>query len=62
MRSNNLTLRPQKTLALNISPYRCNPNPNLTLTLHANLISNSNAAKYLGLIVDDQLSFKNPVV
>ena len=61
MRSNNLTLHQQKTLALNISPYRCNPSTNLTPTLHANLISISKSAKYLGLIVDNQLSFQNHI-
>ena len=35
--------------------------PNLTLTLDADQISISDAAKYLGLLVDDQLSFKNHI-
>ena len=61
MRSNNLTLHSRKNLALNISSYRCNPSLNLTLTFHANLISTFNSAKYLGLLVDDHLSFKNHI-
>ena len=61
MRSNNLTLHPQKTLALYISPYSRKSSPNLTLTLDADQISISDAAKYLGLLVDDQLSFKNHI-
>ena len=39
MRSNNLTLHPQKTLALYISPYSRKSSPNLTLTLDADQIS-----------------------
>ena len=61
MRSNNLTLRPQKTLARNFSPYPRKPSPYLTLALHANQISIFNSPQYLGLIVDDQLSFKNDI-
>ena len=61
MRSNNLTLHPQKTLALYISPYSRKSSPNLTLTLDADQISISDTAKYLGLLVDDQLSFKNHI-
>ena len=61
MRSNNLTLHPKKTLALYISPYSRKSSPNLTLTLDADQISISDTAKYLGLLVDDQLSFKNHI-
>jgi len=45
-------------VALNISPFSRKPNPNLTLTLNNDTIDVSNSAKYLVVIVDDQLSFQ----
>ena len=61
MRSNNLTLHPHKILALYISPFSRKSSPNFTLTLDADQISISDTAKYIGLLVNDQLSFKNHI-
>ena len=59
IRSNNMTLHPQKTLPLNISPYPRKPSPKLTLTFPAHRFSISNSVKHLGLglLVDDQHCF-----
>jgi len=58
MLSNGLTFHPKKSVALNISPFSQKPNPNLTLTLNNDTIDVSNSAKYLSIIVDDQLPFQ----
>ena len=64
MIANGLTLHPNKTLALNISPLSRVATPlELTLTLDNVKINRTtpSVAKYLGILLDDKFSFKSQI-
>ena len=63
MVSNGLTLHPSKTQALSIAPFIHKSSPSLSLNLCNNIVNITNTAKYLriGLLIDDQLSFKSHI-
>ena len=63
MTANGLTLYPNKTLALNISPLssRVTTPIELTLTLDNVKINTPSVAKYLGILIDDQFLFKSQI-
>ena len=61
MVSNSLTLHPSKTQALSIAPFTHKSSPPLSLNLCNNIVNITNTAKYLGIVIDDQLSFKSHV-
>ena len=62
MIANGLTLHPKKTFALNISPLSRVTTPlELTLTLDNVKINTPSVAKYLGIFIDDQFSFKSQI-
>ena len=56
-----LLLHPKKTLALYISPSSRKSSPLLTLTLDNEVIQTAKYVKYLGILIDDQLSFKSHI-
>ena len=59
MIANGLTLHPNEIIALNISPFSRLANPlELTFTLDNVKINTQSVAKYLGILIDVQLSFK----
>ena len=58
MVSNGLTLHPSKTRALCIAPFIHKSSPSLSLNLCNNI---TNTAKYLGILIDDQSSFKSHI-
>ena len=58
MVSNGLTHHPSKTQALSIAPFIHKSSPSLSLNLYDNIVNITNTAKYLGVLIDDQLSFK----
>ena len=57
MVSNGLTLHPSKTQALSITPFTHKSSPSLSLNLCKNIVNITNTAKYLCILMDDQLSF-----
>ena len=59
MVSNGLTLYPSKTQALSIAPFILKSSSSLSLSLCNNIVNITNTAKYLGILIDDQLSFKS---
>ena len=59
MVSNGLTLHPSKTQALSIAPFIHKSSPSLSLNLCNNIVNFTNTAKYLGILIDDQLSCKS---
>ena len=61
MVSNGLTLHPSKTQALSIAPFIHKSNLSLSLNLCSNIVNITNIAKYLGILIDDQLSFKSHI-
>ena len=62
MASNGLTLHPNKTFALNISSYSRKPCPfDLSLTLNNVKIETPKVTKYLGILIDDKLTFKSHI-
>ena len=62
MIANGLTLHPNKTLALSISPLsRVTTSLELTLTLDNVKINTPSVAEYLGILIDDQFSFKSQI-
>ena len=62
MIANGLTLRLSKTLALNISPFsRLTTSLKLTLILDNFTINTLSVAKYLGILIVDQFSFKSQI-
>ena len=61
MVSNGLTLHPSKTQALSIAPIIHKSSPSLSLYLCSNIVNSTNTAKYLGILIDDQLSFKSHI-
>ena len=62
MASNGLTLHPNKAFALNVPPYSRKPCPfDLSLTLNNVNIETPKVAKYLGIFIDDNLSFKSHI-
>ena len=58
MVSNSLTFHLLKTQALSIAPFIHKYSPLLSLNLCNNIVNITNTAKYLGILIDDQLSFK----
>ena len=61
MTANNLVVNANKTIALNISPNMRNNNDNLSYVLNGETACSSNSAKYLGITIDNQLSFKTHI-
>ena len=59
--ANNLTLNPSKTYALVISPFTNLHSPNLNLFYNHHRIDVVSTVKYLGLILDNQLLFKQHI-
>ena len=54
--ANRLTVHPNKTLVLNVSPFFCiQTAPELALTLDNVKIKNPSAVKYLGVLLDNNL-------
>ena len=53
---NGLTLHLSKTQALSIAPFIHKSSPSLSLNLCNSIVNITNTAKYLGILVDDQLS------
>ena len=60
MRSNNLIVNASKTVALPLSIGR-NPNSDITLVLHGQTSNPTTSARYLGIIIDDHLSFQSHI-
>ena len=58
MTANNLVVNANKTIALNISPNIRNNNDTRPYVLKGETVCSSNSAKYLGITIDNQLSFK----
>ena len=58
MLTNSLTINPTKTISLLISPNYRKSYPNCSCFLNDAQIDASHYAKYLGIILDDRLSFK----
>ena len=54
-----LTFHLSKTQALSIYSFIHKSSPSLSLTLCSNSVNIANTAKYLGTLIDDQLSFKS---
>ena len=54
---NGLTLNPSKTQALSIALFIHKSSPSLSLALCNNTVNITNTTKYLGILIDDQLSF-----
>ena len=61
MVSNGLTLYPSKTQALSIAPFIHKSSPSLSINLCNNIVNITNTAKYLGILIDNQLSFKSHI-
>ena len=61
MTANNLVVNANKTIALNVSPNMRNNNDTLSYVLNGETVCSSNSAKYLGIIINNQLSFKTYV-
>ena len=63
MMSNNLIINASKTVALPLSIDRNtrNPNPDITLVLEGQTSNLTTSARYLGIIIDDHLSFKSHI-
>ena len=57
----NLVVNANKTIALNISPNMHNNNDTLSYVLNGETVCSSNSAKYLGITIDNQLSFKTHI-
>ena len=58
---NGLTLHPSKTQALSIAPFIHKSSPSLSLNLCNNIVNITNTAIYIGILIDDQLSFKSHI-
>ena len=58
MTANNLVVNANKTIALNISPNMRSNTLSYSYVLNGQTICSSNSAKYLGITIDNQLSFK----
>ena len=61
MVSNGLTLHPSKTQALSTAPFIHKSSPSLSFNLCDNIVNITNTAKYLGILIDNQLSFKSHI-
>ena len=62
MVSNGLTIiHPSKTQALSIVPFIHKCSPSLSLNLCNNIVNITNTAKYLGMLIDEQLYFKSHI-
>ena len=59
--SNGLTFHPSKTQALSIAPLIHKSSPSFSLNLSNNIVNITNTAKYLGILIDDQLSLKSHI-
>ena len=59
--SNGLTLYSSKIQALSIAPFAHKPSPFLSLNLCNYIVNITNTAKYLGILIDDQFSFKSHI-
>ena len=62
MISNNLIVNTSKTVALPLSIVAIltrNPNSGITLVLDGQTLNPTTSARYLGIIIDDHLSFKS---
>ena len=59
MVSNDLNLHPSKTQALSIAPFIHKSSPSFSLNLCNNIVNITQSAKYLVILIDDQLSFKS---
>ena len=60
MISNGLTLHPSKTQSLSIAPFIHKSSPLLSFLCN-NIVNITNTAKYLGVLIDDQLFFKSHI-
>ena len=60
MISDNLIVNASETVALPLSIDR-NPNPDITLVLEGQTSNLTTSARYLGIIIDDHLSFKSHI-
>ena len=54
-------LNPSKTQALSIASFIHKSSPSLSLNLCNNIVNITNTAKYLGILIDDRLSFKSHI-
>ena len=61
MVSNGLTLHSSKAQALSIAPFIYKSSPSLSLNLCNNIVNITNTAECLGILIDDQLSFKSHI-
>ena len=66
MMSNNFIVNASKTVALPLSNGRKtrnthNPNSDITLVLDGQTLNPTTSARYLGIIIDDHLSFKSHI-
>ena len=59
--ANNLTINPSKTYALVISPFTNFNSPTLNLSYNHHRIDVVRTVKYLGIILDNQLLFKQHI-
>jgi len=55
--ANHLTINPNKSLALIISPFLNKTTPVLNIFLNSSTITLTNSVKYLGVIIDNNLLF-----
>ena len=61
MVSNDLILHPSKTQALSIAPFTLKSSLSLPFNLCRKIVNITNTDKYLGILIDDQLSFKSHI-
>ena len=61
MTANNFVVNANKTIALNISPIIRNNTDTLSYVLNGETVCSSDFAKYLGIIIENQLSFKTHI-
>ena len=62
MMANNLIIETTKVVALFISPNLCKPVTDLFLTFNNETVYTSNTAKYLGVLLDNELSLKSHII
>ena len=61
MNKNQLTLNPLKSHALVISPLLNEKHTTINISLNACTIKNSECIKYLGILIDSKLNFRNHI-
>ena len=61
MTANNLVVNANKTIVLNISPNMRNNNDTPSYVLNGETVWSSSSAKYLGITIDNRLSFKTHI-